>query len=437
MKHSPIMVSVIIPVYNPGAGIVRCIRSLQNQSLKNIEMIFIDDCGTDEACEYIEKAASDDGRIILLGNARNIGAGPSRNRGIEEAQGRYLAFVDPDDYIADDFLELLYRKAIETDTDIVKGVLKNVDENDIPDSIEDPCSLNTSIKEGMKEGKPLYSLFTFQHTTAIYRREMVISTQVLYGSSNISEDAVFLLKAGYAANSIEFEDKAVYYYVARQKSAVRNFALDRWDGTFISLKEMLRFIDEKKIYTTESYQYAITRIISILDLQQYYRDNEPSIDSGRMLDQIRKLTASTSFCNVLIKEDVIIDALMTFEKNLSINPYGRIWRVVPYMEYKRRVDIWVDFLGEHPEYGKRCQKYLWKLFEDSIVCKGAANESERKQHLKYLRLKVRCLPDKTVLTKDFIAMRLFVDYGIDAFGLRNTWIGEAVKSIAAKIRKTG
>lgn len=73
-------VSVIIPVWNPGPGISRCIESLRNQTLNDIEMIFVDDCGTDNSMDKVHSAAKKDSRIRIIENEENFGAGPSRNR---------------------------------------------------------------------------------------------------------------------------------------------------------------------------------------------------------------------------------------------------------------------------------------------------------------------------------------------------------------------
>ena len=113
-------ISVIIPVYNAGDGIKKCLDSLEKQTLKEVEFIFIDDCGTDQSMEIIEKAAAVDKRIRIIRNPYNIGAGNSRNVGIENATGEYLSFVDPDDYIEYNFLQLLYKK---TKNKILYGVL--------------------------------------------------------------------------------------------------------------------------------------------------------------------------------------------------------------------------------------------------------------------------------------------------------------------------
>ena len=148
-----VKVSVVLPVYNPGEGVRRCIESLRGQTLRDIEMIFVDDRGTDGAMAVIEAAAREDARIRVLKNDVNRGAGYSRNRGIEAAQGEYLSFVDPDDYAAPDFLEKLYRATEPGKPDIVKGerAMIDMEGRGIP---ERGTPLSRHIREGMAQGKP-------------------------------------------------------------------------------------------------------------------------------------------------------------------------------------------------------------------------------------------------------------------------------------------
>ena len=218
-----IAVSVILPVYNPGKGIRKCIESLQRQTLRDIEMIFVDDCGTDGAMEQVKEAAARDSRIKYLINPHNIGPGPSRNRGIEAAEGEYLAFADPDDYLGEDFLELLYTKGVSTGADIVKGNRILVDENgeEIKEKRKD--NLNERIQRGLSIGENLCVYFSYDHWTAIYRRDWVMSSGARYGTSCNSEDVTFQLRVSYGTRKIEFAENAIYYYVTRKQSRVRDY----------------------------------------------------------------------------------------------------------------------------------------------------------------------------------------------------------------------
>ena len=91
------VVSVIVPVYNAGEWIGRCLDCLCGQTLRDFQVIFVDDCSTDASVQAIERAAAADNRIGLVRQERNAGPGPARNAGIAQARGRYMTFLDVDD----------------------------------------------------------------------------------------------------------------------------------------------------------------------------------------------------------------------------------------------------------------------------------------------------------------------------------------------------
>lgn len=98
-------VSIIMPAYNCEKFIAEAIRSVQAQTYTNWELIVVDDCSTDQTRTIIEKFAFEDKRIILLKNEKNSGAAASRNKAVESASGRYIAFLDSDDLWVNDKLE--------------------------------------------------------------------------------------------------------------------------------------------------------------------------------------------------------------------------------------------------------------------------------------------------------------------------------------------
>ena len=105
------LISIIIPVYNVEGYIGKCLESLSNQTFTDIEVLFIDDCSTDNSRELITSYINDyKGDILfrLICQPHNQGQSVARNRGIKEAQGEYVYMLDSDDYITDDCIELLY-----------------------------------------------------------------------------------------------------------------------------------------------------------------------------------------------------------------------------------------------------------------------------------------------------------------------------------------
>lgn len=111
-------VSVIIPVYNNERYIEECVRSVQNQTFADLEMIVINDGSTDGSGEILERILREDKRIRLF-HQENKGAGAARNKGLDMAEGRYLIFVDGDDWIAPDYIEKLYTAAEERGSEMV------------------------------------------------------------------------------------------------------------------------------------------------------------------------------------------------------------------------------------------------------------------------------------------------------------------------------
>ena len=98
-------VSIIMPAYNCGGFIADSIRSVQAQTVRDWELIVICDCATDNTWEVMQSLAAEDSRIRALANERNLGVGPTRNRGVQEARAGWIAFLDSDDLWAPDKLE--------------------------------------------------------------------------------------------------------------------------------------------------------------------------------------------------------------------------------------------------------------------------------------------------------------------------------------------
>ncbi len=117
MKQSEDLISIIVPVYNVEKYLRKCIDSIVNQTYKNLEIILVDDGSTDDSGKICDEFAEKDGRIKVI-HKENGGLSSARNAGLEIAAGKYLGFVDSDDYIAQDMYESMYAAINEFDADI-------------------------------------------------------------------------------------------------------------------------------------------------------------------------------------------------------------------------------------------------------------------------------------------------------------------------------
>ena len=150
-------VSVIIPVYNVESYVEECIRSVQEQTLSDIEIICIDDRGSDNSIQIIEKLAEKDKRISIFSNDRNEGLAKSRNEGLSKARGEYIYFLDSDDMIEPDTLEKMYLISKEDELDAVVFGARFIYETK---ELEEKFSTNPSEFKGdypeVLDGKKLF-----------------------------------------------------------------------------------------------------------------------------------------------------------------------------------------------------------------------------------------------------------------------------------------
>ena len=121
------MISIIVPVYNAEKYLNRCISSLLNQTYYNLEIILVNDGSTDNSKKICENAAKNDSRIKLI-NSVNEGVSLARNKGLKEANGDYISFVDSDDYVEPDYVEkmLLTLKSKKVDIVYCSAVVENI-----------------------------------------------------------------------------------------------------------------------------------------------------------------------------------------------------------------------------------------------------------------------------------------------------------------------
>ena len=115
-----IKVSIIIPTYNVEQYLRECMASITNQTLKDIEIICVNDGSTDNSLEILNEYAAKDERVVVL-SGPNGGYGKAMNKGLDYAHGEYIGIVEPDDFVSLDMYELLYNKAKEKDLDFVKA----------------------------------------------------------------------------------------------------------------------------------------------------------------------------------------------------------------------------------------------------------------------------------------------------------------------------
>ena len=341
--------SIIIPVWNPGQGISRCVESLHSQTLEDIEMIFVDDCGTDGAMDIIRAAAAKDPRIRIITNEENMGAGASRNAAIELARGEYLSFVDADDYVSPDFLEILYMEGQANDLDIIKGSC--LYEKEYGTVCPQSFKLNDVIREGRETNKPLFFLFKANHQTALYHSRLFANSDVRFGLTSNGEDSLFLLKACHVARSFGINDHAVYHYIYRKASATNAMTEHSFNGRILALQCYVEYLVSHIEPNPYAVLYLVKKLKYYLSFQRYVsRMVGKNEASASFLVDLQKVALSYPDMETYKNEDFVILALMEYGENLIERYYHSSWEVVPLEDYVDIIDRRLKFLIKYPQY---------------------------------------------------------------------------------------
>lgn len=207
------MISVIIPVYNLENYIERCIKSVLIQTFKNFEVICVDDKSQDRTVEIIEKIAKTDSRVKLLRQPQNSGPAMARSYGCRESKGSYIFFLDGDDTLPSNTLELLYTKIKDSKVDIVRGSVVVVDFDGNRNLLKCDSlpygSERYGIYRALLEGKFRHNLWA-----TLYKRELLVNYSYHeYPNMRNGEDAyLFYQLVENINNGISIVPDIVYYY---------------------------------------------------------------------------------------------------------------------------------------------------------------------------------------------------------------------------------
>ena len=212
-------VSVIIPVYNLEKYVARAVESLKAQTFADFEAIVVNDGSTDDTCAVLARAAGDDCRFVIV-DKPNGGAAMARKTGIERAAGRYLCFLDGDDYLEPDFLERLVTAADDAHCDVVRcnGYIrvapdyKKIVECQLPEN-----ESGYSYIAGMLCGRETACLWD-----KLYARHLFTEHRLKHYSTRTGEDLLLNLQIACRNTRMVNIDYAGYNYVQRRGSAVHD-----------------------------------------------------------------------------------------------------------------------------------------------------------------------------------------------------------------------
>lgn len=209
------LVSIIVPIYNVEKYLDRCINSLVNQTYKNIEIILVDDGSPDKSGEICDMWSAKDSRIKVI-HKNNGGVADARNVGIEEANGKYISFVDSDDYVHVKFIEILYKLCVENDSDIAMcGNYITSKDEDWKNEITDYTIRKINCRDALENREIPYCV----PWNKLYKSEIL--KKIKYPKGKIHEDVAVIYEILYFSKSMTITDAKLYYYYENNNSIMR------------------------------------------------------------------------------------------------------------------------------------------------------------------------------------------------------------------------
>lgn len=222
------LVSIIIPVYNLENYIENCLSSVMNQSYKELEILCIDDGSTDRSAERIKCLAEQDSRIKYL-YRENAGVSAARNKGLDEASGDYVMFVDGDDYIHYQAVEILLDEATRSDCDMVCAnymYTSKLNEKMMP--ITDVNAREISVEDIFKSSDSLYKTAC----SKIIKTSVAKKAAFPLGITN-GEDRFYMIMLFENEITVKFANVTLYYYYVRSNSATTSdFKIENMSVTY-------------------------------------------------------------------------------------------------------------------------------------------------------------------------------------------------------------
>lgn len=293
-------ISVIVPVYNVEKYLEECLESIITQSFRNFEVICVNDGSTDNSMDILEKYAKKDPRISIYTH-ENVGLSETRNSGVRKAQGRYIYFMDSDDLLEKDALEVLYEKAGKNDLDVIyfDGTSFS-DTNSCLEQVnvyKNYYTRKASYEEKVYKGAELLSLFESNQeyrTSAclqMVKKDFFEEQELWFARGILHEDNLFTFSCLLMAKRAGYVNRSLFQRRVREASIMTN---------------------DKTFYNVYGYFYGYLRMYELIEKYSSLRKNIEALNIlYRQLDYAKSI-----FAGLDEEEQYSYMVLEEFEKNL-------------------------------------------------------------------------------------------------------------------------
>lgn len=324
-----IKVSIIIPTYNVEKYIEECLNSLVKQTFKDFEIICVDDGSKDNTLNILNRYAKDYSNFKVV-TQTNQYAGVARNNGMQHAKGKYLLFLDSDDFFELDLLELTYNKAIKTSADVVLFNANVYDDikNEFNDS-NNPLCLNLIEKQNVfsnKDTEFIYQIIKPYPWVKLYKASFVFDNKICFSKTRTFNDIYFYVISLACAEKITYVDEKLVHYRRNTNNSLQDYiSEDNFDAINVLYDAYLELI-RRGIYNQNiefSFNNAIIKNIKY------------------NVDQITSIERKMSFIKNLVEHELYKKGFFS----LDLNYYTEIHNIRKKAKYLQNLIYttqWID-----------------------------------------------------------------------------------------------
>lgn len=301
-----VKVSVIIPVYNAQEYLEDCLNSIFNQTLKDIEVVCVNDGSTDHSLDILAEYKKQHCNMIIFSQG-NAGSGNARNKGITLAHGEYVMFADPDDFLAsEDAVETLYTTAKDKNVDVCGGNMLKFEFGALSARYDGAFEKYTIKKEGMLSFKQYQ--FAYGHTRYLIKKDFIINNSIFYPPYKRGQDIVFLASLLNMINQFYVINKNIY--VHRKGHKKETFTMEKADDLMKSLHAVLTLAVDNNL--KELFEIYVKQINGVANKYWYklIRDGKWK-ETLKINECIMKGNLLFGFCE---KENTLLDKVSYEEK---------------------------------------------------------------------------------------------------------------------------
>ena len=304
-------VSIIMPVHNAGIHLHKCLDSLVNQTLKEIEIIIVLDCPTDGSEQICKQYASIDSRIKILENESNLHVGLSRNEGLKVAIGEYIGFSDHDDFRELDMYECLYNDALLEHSDVVFSAFGYVRNGSVHHDIY-PSSAETKILEILlgreKETKEWYPFIRNGGIwNKIYKRSLIEDNCLTFIDNKRAtlEDLLFQIQCFHFSKNVSCVNRVFYYHVENINNTSSGYSYYNLQFLNEYCSNLKLFLESENIYKKYEYRYWDTVVFfTVTGILNEFKFKKWKIFSYTFYKQLKNNEVRSAFKNVKINDTV-------------------------------------------------------------------------------------------------------------------------------------